>query len=507
MSRQPGVPCARRLDARHPMNELELKFRLDPAAAQRWQQLFKEQGARRLRLRARYFDTADTRLAAAHVALRLRLEGSRWVQTLKAAGDSAVHRLEHEVVVPARGAEPPALDITRHEGSPALDRLHRALGELAPAALEPRYETDVQRSTVMLRGADGSEVEAALDIGRVIAGAADAPIVELELEHVAGPAQAVFARAQEALGLGGMWLSTISKAEQGERLRQGGPGAAVKAAPLQLPRHATGAALLRGVLHSALAQILPNTSVVAEGRADSEHIHQARVGLRRLRTALRELSDFSPHIDPAWEPVLAATFSALGESRDSQAVADAVQPILEAAGAPKTRWTPASVADPVAAVRGVEFQRALVGVLALAHAGDEAYTPLTAGDVLSHLGGHLKRLHRQVLKDGKRFMALSIERQHRVRKRAKRLRYLSEFAWPLWPDKNVERFLDKLKPVQDALGHHADCAVAAAQFSHDAETDPAAQFAAGYLMAHLAVTARSAHKQLRRLAKAEPYWT
>ena len=37
--------------------------------------------------------------------------------------------------------------------------------------------------------------------------------------------------------------------------------------------------------------------------------------------------------------------------------------------------------------------------------------------------------------------------------------------------------------------------------------DPAAQFAAGYLMAHLAVTARSAHKQLRRLAKAEPYWT
>lgn len=488
------------------MNELELKFRLDPAAALRWQQLFKAQGAKRLRLRARYFDTADTRLAAASVALRLRLEGRRWVQTLKAAGDSAVHRLEHEVAVPSRGGEPPALDITRHEGSPALDRLRQALGDLPATALEPRYETDVQRSTVMLRGTDGSGVEAALDIGKVVAGKHEAPIVELELEHVAGPAQAVFQRAQEALGLGGIWLSTISKAEQGERLRQGGPGAAVKAAPLQLPRHATGATLLRSVLHSALAQILPNTSVVAEGRADSEHIHQARVGLRRLRTALRELSDFSPHIDPAWEPALAATFSALGESRDSQAVADAVQPLLEAAGAPKTRWTPTVVADPVEAVRAPEFQRALVGVLALAHAGDEAYTPLTEGEVLSHIGGHLKRLHRQVLKDGQRFMRLPIERQHRVRKRAKRLRYLSEFAWPLWPARRVERYLDELKPVQDALGHHADCAVAAAQFTQDALADPAAQFAAGYLTAHLAVTGRAAHQQLRRLAKAEPYW-
>src|SRR5690606_14507126 len=52
----------------------------------------------RLALAARYLDTEDRRLAQAGFAWRLRREGSRWIQTLKAKGSSPLERFEHEII-------------------------------------------------------------------------------------------------------------------------------------------------------------------------------------------------------------------------------------------------------------------------------------------------------------------------------------------------------------------------------------------------------------------------
>lgn len=494
------------------MNEFELKFRLDAAAAQRWQQLFKAQGARRVHLRARYFDTDDGRLAAAHIALRLRLEGRRWVQTLKAGGDTPVHRLEHEVAVPAAAGQVPTLDLARHAGAPALDRLRDALGDASVESLVERHATDVWRSIVMLQdAADGSRIEAALDIGKVSAAERHVALHELELEHLDGSLAGLFRRAEEAVeaareGGGAMWLSTVSKAEQGEQLRLGTTSLEAKARPLQLPAHADGATMLREVLRNTLDHMLPNLSQVAEGAGSAEHLHQARVGLRRLRTALRELAELSPAIDPTWESALARTFAQLGARRDAETVAEAVCPLLEAAGAPKTVWSAHVDTDTAAAVRAPEFQQALLQLLALAHAGDDAFAVLSHEALAQHLAQRLQRLHRQVCRDGRRFDSLPIARQHRVRKRLKRLRYLAEFATPLWPHKDVTRYVAALKPMQESLGWHADCAVAAEHFAEDARHDPAALFAAGYLKAHLQTTARAAHAALRDLRRTKRFW-
>ena len=55
---------------------------------------------------------------------------------------------------------------------------------------------------------------------------------------------------------------------------------------------------MRAVLRNALRQVLANASEVAEGSESPDVIHQAHVGLRRLRTALRELAPLSPGSTP-----------------------------------------------------------------------------------------------------------------------------------------------------------------------------------------------------------------
>ena len=78
------------------------------------------------------FVTADERLAGAGLALRLRKEGRRWVQTLKGRGDGVMNRLEHEVELPAsRGA--PELDIRRRSSA----QRREAQGRILRARLEP----------------------------------------------------------------------------------------------------------------------------------------------------------------------------------------------------------------------------------------------------------------------------------------------------------------------------------------------------------------------------------
>jgi hypothetical protein len=162
--------------------------------------------------------------------------------------------------------------------------------------------------------------------------------------------------------------------------------------------------------------------------------------------------------------------------------------------------------DPVAVVRDTTFQVTLVQILALAHGEAVQFAELTPQATRELLARRLDALHRQVERDGRRFERLPLEKQHRVRKRLKRLRYLAELTGSLWPGHAVQTYLKRMNAAQDALGHHNDVAVAAEAFRLDARERPDAWFAAGYLQAHLAVTARAARKALVKTLDAKPFW-
>jgi inorganic triphosphatase YgiF len=489
------------------MSELELKLAVPDAALQSLRQALRAHGARAMRMQARYFDTADGRLAQHRVALRLRLEGRRWTQALKAPGDGAIHRFEHEVRVTSAGTRAPAIDSRRHDGSDAAAKLAAALDATPVAALAERHATDVSRLRCLVRDAQGTDIEVALDTGVVTASTRSIALAELELEHKGGPVQGVFDLAAAWIEHGGLWICSTSKAERGERLLKP-PNAmrATKARPVKLEQSIEGPALMRALLQSALEQVLANVSDIAEGVTEAETIHQARVGLRRLRTVLRELAALSPVIAPDWDGVLATAFAKLGERRDEQVVVEAVRPLLQAALAPTLAWTPRACADPVQAVRDTPFQLTLVAILALAHAGIERFAPLSPAATRDWLAQRLNALHRKVSQDGRHFDQLELVMQHRVRKRLKRLRYLAELTADLWPRDEVQRYLRRTAAAQDALGHHNDVAVAAASFRADTQAQPASWFAAGYLEAHLAVTARAARKALAQVAQADCFW-
>jgi CHAD domain-containing protein len=179
---------------------------------------------------------------------------------------------------------------------------------------------------------------------------------------------------------------------------------------------------------------------------------------------------------------------------------------LEAASAPLLSWRPCASTDPAVVVRETSLQLTLLAILALAHAGAEQFTPLSPAATREWLARRLNDLHHKVAQDGRRFEKIPLEKQHRVRKRLKRLRYLTELTADLWPQDEMQRYLKRLPAAQDALGRHNDVAVAAAAFRAEAATQPAAWFAAGYLEAHLAVTARAAHKVLGPISEAECFW-
>lgn len=502
--------------------ETELKFQVAPGRrAALLRALHGGAGVERVRMAARYFDTADDRLAAAGLALRLRREGrSRWVQTLKGRGDGLMQRLEHEVVLGPR--EPATLDLARHDGTPAGEQLRAVLAGQRPVE---RFATDIVRLRRRLRTAGPAgraEVELAFDEGHVRAGAARQAVCELEFELMAGAPAALLALAGRWVARHGLWLDVRSKAEVGHRLARAAAPAAPQATPPIVAARMGPRRALAALLQSCLAHALPNLAELA-GPVDAapadrvEAVHQLRVALRRLRTALREFGAGVAGVDPAWDGALAELFRGLGAQRDLDVVAAALAPARAAAhaaglGDPTPRSTRSATSagarsDPAPALQAAALQGlllALIGFVLGAGEADDANAP--APPLLARARERLKRLHRQVSAHAGRFDTLRDEERHRLRKRAKRLRYTLEFCAPLFGRKACARYLDPLREVQQQLGELNDLALAEAWLAAQAGSEAAVAYQRGWVAARRDALIAEGARALRRLARAPRPW-
>lgn len=480
------------------MVEIELKFQVPAERRAAVRQAVATSGALTTHLRAQYFDTPDRRLARAGFALRLRQEDEVWVQTLKGRGDGRLARLEHEVSL---GPQPdvPTLDIQLHAQAPVGQALLDALGKHA-GALQAVFEVDVLRTHRMVRS-PGSRVELALDVGEIRAGMARLEVHELEFELKSGALTGLMALASRWVSRHGLWLDVRTKSERGDRLARGlACGPVVQARPPSLSADMDANSALRAITAVCLEQILPNVAELASGAGSAEHLHQARVGMRRLRSAQRL---FGEPGGAAWEPQLAALAQRLGAVRDRDLMARSLQPLLLAAGAPLAELPPTAPTDDAAqALRDAGFNQLLLELLRFAHGGGAGAGPQTSFAAMAE--ARIKRLHSQLRKDAAAFHDIDDVKRHRARKRLKRLRYGLEFVAALYRGKAVKRYLAGIRPAQEALGQYNDLCVAEAAFRQLAPTDPRAWFAVGWLSAQREPVRETAAQALRDAVATKP---
>jgi triphosphatase len=405
-----------------------------------------------------YFDTAERLLRADRMALRLRRIGRRWLQTLKteAAAGALSSRGEWEVPAP-RGR----LDVGRFGETP-LGVLLQAHPE---ARLQPVFRTRFRR-TVWL--ANDGAIEVSLDEGEIVAGERRAPILELELELKAGGVDALYRLALALAGRGADALAlrpaVDSKAMRGYRL-----AAAEAAAPLKanagavvggLSRGSTLAAALRRVVERGTTLLLANAGG-SVGSEDPEFVHQARVAVRRMRSAARLLGRAA-----GWPAALDRDLRwigrRLGAVRDWDVLQAHTLPALLAAlpaakplatrAAQARRRDEAALSSALAAAR---YARLALRLLRWAN------TPAEDGPTLASAAGkRLARLHRRLFDAAAFFAVLPVQQQHRVRIRAKRLRYALDLFAGALPAKATRRYVEQLARLQDELGALNDVAVA-----------------------------------------------
>ena len=272
--------------------------------------------------------------------------------------------------------------------------------------------------------------------------------------------------------------------------------------------------------------ILAYSATAAEG-ASPVPVHQMRVAVRRLRSAL---SIFRRAVGgsafDAVKPGLKQLAATLGGARDwdvflagtGRQVGDAlgddrrIAAMLEAG----ERRRVAAYAELGRFLAGPEFRALEVGLVQLAAlrpwhdpANEEQSAQLD--EEAEHYASHLlkKRLD-HMLSPGPDIAALPAEELHAIRKEGKRLRYAAEFFVPLYAKRGARRFIERLSALQEALGHLNDTASAAAlmgALGNGADRQFAAGAVQGFVAAHQGDTRREIGHAWSKFRRQEPFWT
>jgi len=436
-------------------SEIELKLELTCDQADRLEASgFPRGHALAAELVSTYFDTPELTLHRNGLCLRIRDEEAKSVQCAKASAGSPAglfRRGEWELPVPGH--------------HPVADTLSPvpALLEGEFAALAPLFTVHVARKTWRMRHA-GATVALSLDRGEVLAGPQRKPFCEVELELLDGPTTALFDLARKVEMLSGAQIGTLSKAERGYRLLDRGV-TATRADNILLDEAMDLPAAFAAIIENCMRQYLLNEQLLVDAPT-AEAVHQARVALRRMRSAISLFkAELAGDASAELRERIGALAAVLGKARDLDMLLDHATP-----GCIHSRLQQArdlayrDVQQEIAAGRTRRLMLDLVEWLAgLAGTGRHG---LSISQFAADL---LDQLRRKLRRNGRHLAELTDEQRHRLRKDAKKLRYAAEFFASLFPGHKQKRqrkkFNAALQIVQDNLGALNDRTVARARLA------------------------------------------
>lgn len=401
-----------------------------------------------------YFDTAKHELRHHGLSLRVRQMGDKRIQTIKSTNGAQFGRGEWEIEI-----DGDAPDLRKANGTPleglGLKKLRKNL--------KPLFETSFHRTTLPVRTRI-SEIELAIDRGKIIAGRRSGSIEELELELKKGHPKHLFrlAKTIERRAQAELYLRT--KSERGYELVDGRKGRAIYAEPIRLEQDMEAREAFRVIARSTFRHFAANADAVRN--LDPEGVHQMRVGLRRLRTAISLFSGMLSGRAEEMKAELKWLTNELAPAREIDVFVR--EKISHAARGHVPRRGAAAIQEEFAARRDAALERArraitsqrcrslLVDGLQWIEAGNKGSRMGARAPIGKVAPDMLRRRVKKMLKAGRELKNLPARERHKFRIRIKKIRYATEFFESLVSGrhdrKRLARVSGHLKKIQDALG-------------------------------------------------------
>ena len=462
-----------------------------------------------------YYDTPNMDLQRRDMGLRLRQKGNQWIQTVKygqSAGAGLNARAEFEHITHG-----PALELANIAD---LDARNFLCDDKIATRLQPAFTTRVQRTLWEIEDKQGNIVEVCLDVGHVSCDDRSAVVNEVEVELKQGKLEAMFAVALTLAKTFPLLPQPRSKAERGARLFTQTP---IKPEGAKLPELTPDMSPIearRLIKMECLRHLQANLPWVGQGD-DMEFIHQARVAIRRMRSANKAFAALPD--DATWnrlENGLQALAQMLGDVRDRDVLVHETLARIEPAFEGKI---PLHVVQQAllqqreeliqkvrTAMHSPRIGTLLLHLLAWLHVDHPEDSAADGVALKDFAHAALDKRLASVEKFAKRWEKLDEPERHTLRKHVKKLRYSAEFFSSLYPQARVKKFLGSYRDVQEALGLMNDAVVSRELLQQLAVQQPAVAFAAGAAagweehIGYLAV--EEIMPALQEMRSAKPYW-
>lgn len=219
-----------------------------------------------LNQKSTYFDTVDRTLWRNGYTLRIRQVGAARTQTVKASGPSRSLFARSEWETPLEGEEP------------ILDHTSPLIGEFGcDLSLEPVFDVTVERRLWNVEE-NGSRIEVVIDAGEANSGDRSSPIREAELELKDGDPSDLFVLARRIDAVAAFRFGVRNRLRSHRSAETG-----LQDESLHLDRDMTAIAAFQAIASSCRHFRLNEDALLDKRKPEA--LHQARVALRRLRSA------------------------------------------------------------------------------------------------------------------------------------------------------------------------------------------------------------------------------
>lgn len=277
----------------------------------------------------------------------------------------------------------------------------------------------------------------------------------------------------------------------------------------------------RLIVRLGIQQISANRRIVLMPEGDRvEGVHQMRVGLRRLRSAVGLFAPFMKEtLAEKAKTHLKELADVLGPVRDADVFMEEIlDPVLDRSPANVGLGHLKAALD---LERASLFAKALEALGARSFEGhmlwllnwSEFGIPAAGSELKDFSRTALDKRHRKMMKAGRNFLSLTSAERHQLRIRGKKMRYAGEFLQGLFSEAKARRYLDALAHLVDLLGYLNDIAVARTRLDarRDQSSDHALQHAVGLVEGWHAGRAAQLEEDVRtawaEFSSLEKFWT